>query len=63
MVETQTIEILTLSLANHPGYLKKLEQIINSGVLEVKGAVAEIWFDADGSIRKIKSPQVTFFDK
>lgn len=56
MPETQ-IEILQI-LSTHPGYLKKLEQIINSGILETKGDKCEIHFDMDSNIRKIYGPRL-----
>lgn len=43
------------------GHLKKIEQIINAGVLEVRGDMAEIHFDKDGNIRKIKAPKVSIY--
>ena len=54
-MENQTLEFLQLA-TNKPGYLKKLEQIINSGILETKGDKCEIHFDSQGNIRKIYGP-------
>ena len=59
MPENQTLEILQM-VTNKPGYLKKLEQIISSGILETKGDKCEIHFDMDSNIRKIYGPRLKF---
>jgi hypothetical protein len=57
---TDNIQIAQF-ISNKPGYLKKLEQIISSGILDVTSDVGEIHFDKDGNIRKIKVPKVIIY--
>lgn len=59
------MEILEIGefITNKPGYMHKIQQIIEAGVLEVKGDMAEIHFDAQGNIRKIVSPKVSIYPK
>ena len=52
---------ITQYIESHPGSLQKLEQILQSGLLETKGGVAEIHFDIDGNIRKILSPKIIVY--
>lgn len=59
---SKQIEILQM-FSNKPGYLKKIEQIINAGVLDIKGDKCEIHFDAQGEIRKIYGPRLKFDSK
>lgn len=58
-METE-IQILQFALVNKPGYFKKLEAIVNSGILETKGDKCEIHFDSEGNIRKIYGPRLKF---
>ena len=53
----QTLQILQL-VTNKPGYLFKIQQILDSGILETKGDKCEIHFDMDGKIRKIYGPRL-----
>ena len=55
MTEIQ-IDILQL-VSDKPGYLFKLMQIAESGVLETKSDKVEIYFDRDGAIRRIYGPK------
>lgn len=52
---------IDIKLLLRPGDLFKIQQIIEAGVLNVKGEKAEIYFDGDGNIRKIVAPKVSVY--
>lgn len=49
------IDIIQI-ITDKPGYLYKIQKIIESGCLDVVSDVVEIHFDAQNNIRRIRKP-------